>query len=527
MIRTMTTRARLLLVTLMACACAWLGCAALLDIDDGTFVPLVEAGGGDAAPANDAPGFKVVASRRTVRVPRGETRSFDAVVEGTSGKADLQMTSSLISVVEGGASDVTASMTSLGANRFRITLASSATVSAAVDAKLDLAVTVDGVSGVPAQVSVLVGLPGTADRSFGTEGTGSVTGPAISGLDPTGHVLAVVGRRVLIASADRSVYQFDEDGNKSTLFSLDFVSTGPPVTVHQIAADGVAIDVASDRDGEPFLTTALRAALDDGGGGGAVSGTSFAGRALFAITRHEDAGWYTVDDGPEKRSRLRRRDTDAAIDTPINQSSLIVPTLDGFLIVGTKGANRRLARIKNGALDTSFGKPDGGGGDAGGGAGDAGAVSVPIAGNTADGDDGAIIASSVSTSGFIVALTYETYASLPDEPALFANFFAPSGVFIGGLPLQGALTGDVVADAHDRFVFAIQGAPIADLFDRVALMRRPANGDDVSNAADIDRDIGQEVGMCLLRPLVGIDEDGMIIVLCPASPASILYRRWP
>jgi hypothetical protein len=474
--------ARFFTLSTMACVLVWWGCHS-----DGQDSPAYAPSGpglpiadGAAPPNGGEITGPVVPSRVVVHVPRGETHEISVNVDPAALKGLPQLTATLASP------DLTVAVRPDGANRFILTFVAKPDANA-VDAKVPLHAATDrGEEIGTIELRALVGVAGAPDVSFGENGVLKVPAPVESGAQ-----FAVVDGSVLIAGGNHDVVEVFQQGPPRTLFSLDLA---PDCTVKSLAADRVTVLVSGFCGTDKlFVAEGPRSAAANAPPVPTIPVTA---ANVFAVSRAQDAGFYLTE-ATAGSSQIVGVGKGPLATVPLEFPMQLLPGATGFFVLAHDGDNALIARVTGTPLTLL------------GAYGDGGISSVPVP--RGDGND-PVVNAVVSTSGRLVMATSIDSTAAPED-RIFLHSFTSLGELAGTTEVQGVSPGSVAADSHDRVVLAAASAT------DVRLKRFYAD-------AAADEPYAASVAACA-PSAVGVDEEGMIVVLCGGPTESILHRFWP
>jgi hypothetical protein len=462
----------------------WLGCNTLLGIDDAVFVPL--DGGGATTGEGGPSGGPVMPSRRTVRVPRGETRTLPIAVDllGKAGPAKLEADWPL-------PNEVAVSVAPEQPDRFVVTFVASG--SATVDRPLVLRATgANGEAIGTTEIRVLVGAPGTLDVSFGPDHNGVV---AIDAASLYSYGLLAHDRSILVVDERNKIWQIPEDGVGAKIAWGFAVS--PDCTTSSLAADRSILVGGGDCPEFGFVGEAALDAPDS-----SVAATNLGDPSVYGAVRSGGATWLLIQDiiNAQETSDVLRHPAGGSARIAIYTPANLLPRDGGMVAVGVNDLD---SVIEIAQLDA----PAPG---AGGLPRDGGYFRIPV-----DGGLYPLASAAYSSNGTILAAS-PAADFLDDHVELRA--IARSGAVVGFSILPRTIAVETASDARDRFLVVSgdggAGGSVGRFFTDAG--RDPGFAADLPGCSTAD----------LVAPLATVDEDGMIIVRCGGGSIRV-YRIWP
>lgn len=499
-----TTTRRALFALPMLGVAAWLGCNDILGIDDpeyvpfgeaGTFNPTADGGGPDGSFFNGP----VVPARRAARIPPGETIKIEVNVNPGAAVGllnDLKLSPLVTQDVQ-----VTQAVAPTGRNRFILTFVAKPDAKP-VDEKLTIRAVTDREEDIgSAELRVLVGTTGTYDTSYGNQGVATIEAPVQSNF-----VVSFGSGTTIIASDNHDVIEVTRDGEQRRVATIDLKND---CSVTALAADpgafflagycgpaGAEVRFVSQGDLTPTPGAPSEA------GPAVVPITNIPQRDLYLVARLQDAGWYVSESDSGVGSRLIGR-TPNGVNTlvPVDYPTWMAPADGGFAIFRNDALESYVARM--GGLPfgtvTSFGTN--------------GVAKVAVA---AGADPEPRITGTTTSNGNVIVVTSVNNAAVTDDH-VFVHVFDPGGQPAGNTVLDGVDHASVAADKKNRFIVATETNN-----DGNVLLNR------YSATAQPDPSLPRVTPIKNCKnPLVGIDDETMIVVYCGTPTGSFVHRFWP
>lgn len=476
---------------------AWLGCNDLLGIDEPRFVPYAD--GGLTADARADAGSAIVTSRRVARVPRGETVhvTIDVNLTGVTGA----LTTLTLSPLKTGDVTIAQEQSKGTPSRFLLTFTAKPDA-AVVDEKLAISAVTDKNEAIGAlELRVLVGAPGTYDPTFGANGVVEVEAPV-----QTTAVVSFGAGTTIVASDNHDVIEVTREGEARLLGTIDVQAD---CSVTTLAADpsafflggycgpaGAEKRFVAQADVPHTDTITPDAAVTK------VPPIQVPEHDLYVVGRRDDAGWYVSESDSGTGSQLIGR-TPALVSAavPLDFPSALLPADGGFAVLRNDAVESYVARMGGSPFGSvlSFGA--------------GGVASVPV---DAGADPEPRLTGAITTSGAVILVTSVDNAT-PVDDHVYVHAFSPEGALVGSSALDGSEHGTAAADHHDRVIVATEtnGDGV------VKLHRYLANA-----TADATLPSTTPIMNCK-SPLVGVDDDGLILIFCGRADKSTVHRIWP
>jgi hypothetical protein len=503
-------RGRALLVCSVAAA-TWLGCNALLGIDDGTLVGgnddgAVESSVLDASDASDGTADATTpllsTKRNELRIPRGHTTTVEITIDRRGITGDLLPE---IVALPMGIENLGVAAT---ANGMAATLR--ALPNADVAAPVMLAATIGGRRGV-LSVPTRVRAPGTVDDSFSSSAT---AGSQITNQFGA-SVLTVSGREVIVAVGKFSapfgvvVARVLENGSLDQRFGTKG-TTELPVPIGSVNCFPDA--VAAEAGGAILLVASctggtLVARISADGKSSSTVGYPFgpAGERFAGYGNGPPSAFIASNVLANGSTSLRDLDGGVVGTIADFTTTRVVPADAGSFLLGTRGNENVVARLAGFAQETQYG--------------DSGLALIP---EVQPGDS--FRGSATTQNAIAIRLDREDAGATQRLVKLAPNgtldiSFGDGGVVTGQ---TGRGVGDAKFDALDRLVVAT--APPSSSSLEGTKVRRYGN-DGTTDPAFGDGGAYEAPGFCIPQTLAR-DADGMLLLLCDAFGATV-FRIWP